>query len=102
MPHVPSRKLHGRSSVLPAVRPRAAFSCLHGRQRVGLGELAMVHDWRQIYGVSWLGGIGFTMSIFIANLAFPLAAHLDAAKLGTLGASLVASIGGLWLLRRST
>jgi NhaA family Na+:H+ antiporter len=57
--------------------------------------------WRHIYGASWLGGVGFTMSIFIANLAF--AAHdptfLDEAKIGILLAFVVASVGGYLVLR---
>jgi NhaA family Na+:H+ antiporter len=52
---------------------------------------------RQITGVGLLCGIGFTMSLFVANLAFPGdEAHLTAAKLGILGASLLAGLlGGL-------
>jgi len=47
--------------------------------------------------VGLLGGIGFTMSIFIATLAFPDAALLAAAKLGVLLASILAALGGLAL-----
>lgn len=57
--------------------------------------------WLQIYGAAWLGGIGFTMSLFIANLAFTNQADLDQAKLGILLASLVAAVGGLFVLRSS-
>jgi NhaA family Na+:H+ antiporter len=50
-----------------------------------------------------LTGIGFTMSLFIASLAYS-PAMLDAAKVGILGASVVAAAGGLvalgWLMRR--
>ena len=55
--------------------------------------------WRHIVGAGWLGGIGFTMSIFIANLAFPGNAELiDAAKMTILLASLTAGAAGLiWL-----
>ncbi|MBA4416556.1 MAG: hypothetical protein C0392_01405 [Syntrophus sp. (in: bacteria)] len=54
---------------------------------------------RHIFGVAWLGGIGFTMSIFIGQLAFIGAPNLtDNAKLGILLGSLVSAIiGSLWL-----
>lgn len=54
--------------------------------------------WRHIFGVGWLAGIGFTVALFIANLAFPGQAVLDYAKLGILGASAVAGIIGYILL----
>ena len=48
-----------------------------------------------LYGLSWLGGIGFTMSLFITNLAYGRnAVNLDDAKLGILIASAIAGIGG--------
>lgn len=70
--------------------------------RAGLAALPRGVTWRQIHGVSWLGGIGFTMSLFVAGLAFTEApALLTEAKLGVLMASLAAGLaGGLLLLRR--
>jgi NhaA family Na+:H+ antiporter len=68
--------------------------------RTGLAVLPDGVSWRQVAGAAVLGGIGFTMSLFIATLAFADAALLDAAKLGILGASLVAGLGG-WLLLRT-
>jgi NhaA family Na+:H+ antiporter len=68
--------------------------------RTGLAVLPKGVTWRQVVGAAVLGGIGFTMSLFIAALAFADAALLDAAKLGILGASLVAGLGG-WLLLRT-
>jgi NhaA family Na+:H+ antiporter len=60
-------------------------------------------SWRLIHGVSWLGGIGFTMSLFIAGLAFGSAAPLlTAAKLGTFVASVIAGTLGYLLLRTSS
>jgi Na+:H+ antiporter, NhaA family len=56
----------------------------------------------QLLGVGILGGIGFTMSIFIAGLAFDDAATLAQAKLGILCASLTAGVVGYLLLRSST
>lgn len=56
----------------------------------------------QLLGVGMLAGIGFTMSIFIAGLAFNDAATLAQAKLGILGASLMAGVIGYGILRSST
>ena len=50
--------------------------------------------WSQIAGVASLAGIGFTMSLFVAGLAFPGSPLLSQAKLGTVVASLVAGICG--------
>jgi NhaA family Na+:H+ antiporter len=57
--------------------------------------------WRQIYGAGWLGGIGFTMSLFIANLAFGESPSLRMAKVGILAASIVAGAVGWLILIRS-
>jgi NhaA family Na+:H+ antiporter len=54
---------------------------------------------RALYYVSWLGGIGFTMSLFVANLAFVNAPDLlDTAKVGILSASLISGVAGYILL----
>lgn len=66
--------------------------------RMGAAPLAGV-GWRALHGVSWLGGIGFTMSLFVAQLAFDSDDALAAAKLGILGASAVAAVVGWVLLR---
>lgn len=65
----------------------------------GLCRLPSGLGWRHIFGAGLLGGIGFTMSIFIANLAFPgNAQEIDAAKMAILAASLLAGVLGLtWL-----
>ena len=56
--------------------------------------------WLQIYGVSLLCGIGFTMSLFIGSLAFPGRADLiEEAKIGILAGSLLSAIIGFLLLR---
>jgi NhaA family Na+:H+ antiporter len=61
------------------------------------GDLA----WKSIYAAGWLGGIGFTMSLFITNLAFDEASFLTASKVGILTASLIAGAVG-WTIFRST
>ena len=56
-------------------------------------------NWMTLHGCAWLGGIGFTMSLFIATLAFNGTGVLDAAKLGILGGSVCAAIVGAIILR---
>jgi Na+:H+ antiporter, NhaA family len=65
--------------------------------RTRLASMPRRTSWRQIYGAGWLAGIGFTMSLFIASLAFDDPTHLTAAKLGILAASIVAGLVG-WVL----
>ena len=55
---------------------------------------------RQIIGVSFLAGIGFTMAIFIAGLAFSdQSTYIDSAKIGILIGSIIAAIIGYFILR---
>lgn len=68
--------------------------------RLGWARLPAGVAWRHLLGAAWLGGIGFTMSLFIAGLAFRDGAVFGEARLGIVIASLVASITGIaWLLR---
>lgn len=66
---------------------------------VGICKLPLDLRWRHIVGAGMLGGIGFTMSIFITNLAFVGEAHVvNASKMAILIASLAAGIiGFVWL-----
>jgi len=68
--------------------------------RTGLASLPAGVSWRHIHGAATLGGIGFTMSLFIASLAFASAESLAMAKAGILIASTIAGLAGWWLLRR--
>jgi Na+:H+ antiporter, NhaA family len=71
--------------------------------RTGVAALPSGVSWRAIRGVSLLGGIGFTMSLFVAGLAFPGAPQLNEdAKIGIFVASLVAGIAGYAMLRGFT
>lgn len=67
--------------------------------KLGWAALPSGVTWRQIYGASFLCGIGFTMSLFISNLAFGDAGLIDEAKVGILVASFVSGVGGFVLLR---
>jgi len=68
--------------------------------RLGAGRLPGEMGMRHLVGVALLGGMGFTMSVFIAGLSFADAAHLNVAKLAILLASSVAGVSGyLWLRR---
>lgn len=77
-----------------------SFSWLAARS--GLAKRPEGASWRQIYGVATLCGVGFTMSLFIASLAFehlPEAELLTASRLGILVGSGLAGVLGFLLLR---
>src|SRR5918995_6898673 len=67
--------------------------------RTGVSELPEGVSWRHVYGAGWLAGIGFTMSLFIADLAFSEDSLVETAKLGILCASLIAGVVGWTILR---
>ena len=67
--------------------------------RLRVSELPEEIGWRHIYGASWLAGIGFTMSLFISDLAFANSQLVETAKLGILVASLIAGVVGWAILR---
>ena len=70
--------------------------------RTGFAARPRGATWLQIHGVAILCGVGFTMSLFIGNLAFAGSAHLiDEVKVGVLIGSTLAAIGGVLILRRS-
>jgi NhaA family Na+:H+ antiporter len=68
--------------------------------RMGLSALPAGVQWPHMVGVGFLAGIGFTMSLFIASLGLGESTLLEAAKLGILGASLIAGSIGYVLLHR--
>lgn len=76
------------------------FSSIWLCVRAGIATMPRGTTWLQIYGLSLLCGIGFTMSLFIGALAFPGAPHLvDEAKIGILAGSLVSALIGFAVLR---
>ena len=56
-------------------------------------------SWLQVYGVSLLCGIGFTMSLFIGGLAFSDDQAIDAVKIGVLGEAIGSALAGYLVLR---
>lgn len=68
---------------------------------VSLGLCSLPSDvkWTNILGIGFLGGIGFTMSIFICLLAFDNQRMIDTAKIAILAGSLLAGIFGLIILK---
>ena len=76
-----------------------SFSWLAVKARLAAAPAGV--SWAHIFGAAWLCGIGFTMSLFIATLAFGEGDLLDIAKMGTLAASLAAGVcGSLFLMSR--
>lgn len=74
----------------------ATFVCV----RLGFTSRPTGASWAQVLGASLLAGIGFTMSIFVASLAFPGRQDLqDASKVGIFAASFMSAVLGLVLLR---
>ncbi|HKX78705.1 MAG TPA: Na+/H+ antiporter NhaA [Novosphingobium sp.] len=68
--------------------------------RTGFARPPQGATWMQLWGMAVLCGIGFTMSLFVAALAFPAHPHLaEEAKLGIIAGSLLSSLLGFAILR---
>ena len=68
--------------------------------RLRLASLPEGVNWTALRGCAWLGGIGFTMSLFIGTLAFQGTHVLESAKIGILGGSILAGTVGAIMVRR--
>ena len=67
--------------------------------KLGVAEMPDNSKWLSLYGVSILTGIGFTMSLFVGNLAFAdNAAYIDGVKIGVLAGSLLSTVFGYFVL----
>lgn len=66
--------------------------------RSGLARLPEGTGWAEMVGVTFIAGIGFTMSLFIGSLAFPDDALMNNVRLGVLGGSLTAALCGAAVL----
>ena len=73
------------------------FTCI--AVKFGLCELPTAVNFKRVFGVGILGGIGFTMSIFVSMLAFKDPSYINEAKLMILVASLTAAIVGFIVLK---
>ncbi|TFI57063.1 Na+/H+ antiporter NhaA [Sphingomonas parva] len=102
--------ISGLDALLAALPLGVALGLLIGKQtgvfaaiwladRTGIAPKPAHLRWAHIYGAALLCGIGFTMSLFIGELAFADAALVDAAKIGTLAGSVVAGLLGFAVLR---
>ncbi len=69
--------------------------------KIGIADLPARVGWGQILAVGVLAGIGFTMSLFVAGLAFPDPAAIEIAKVGILSASIITGGIGYFALART-
>ena len=101
--------LGGNSSAVASLPLAIALGLFVGKQvgvfgsvwlavRFKLATRPAKASWSQIYGVSLLCGIGFTMSLFIGGLAFPAQPEADAVKIGVLMGSLLSAAAGMLIL----
>jgi NhaA family Na+:H+ antiporter len=72
------------------------MDCLFGVTHICIGKFGI--KWSHIFGVSLLGGIGFTMSLFISGLSFSSAQLLEFSKLGIIAGSVISGVLGLAVL----
>ncbi len=69
--------------------------------RSGVARLPIGTTWSHIRGLAMLGGIGFTVSLFVTGLAFDDPAMADLAKIGIFAGSAIAGVTGYFLLRKA-
>ena len=71
--------------------------------KTGVAQMPDNSSWLSLYGVSVLTGIGFTMSLFVGNLAFAEnIQYIDGVKIGVLAGSLLSTLFGYFILLFST
>lgn len=69
--------------------------------KLKLASLPEGIKWRHVYGVALLAGVGFTMSLFITDLAFDDPTYIIQSKIGIFTASILGGIGGFLILRKA-
>lgn len=67
--------------------------------KLKIASLPRGTNWKHILGIGFLTGIGFTMSIFISNLAFESSSYVSSAKIGIIAASIVSGLFGILILK---
>jgi Na+:H+ antiporter, NhaA family len=80
-------------------KPLGITAAAFGAVKSGIAQLPRGVGWASVLGYACLAGIGFTMSLFIAMLAFDETEPVKAAKSGILAGSLLAGIAGAVVLR---
>lgn len=75
------------------------FGFMYLATRIGLVKRPAGVTWLQLYGLACLTGIGFTMSLFIGNLAFVDPEQIETVKLGVISGSVISGLLGYCLLR---
>lgn len=81
-------------------KPAGIYTASFIAVKSGLASLPKGIKWKHIFGLGWIAGIGFTMSLFISSLAFgKISLFVNEAKAGILAASCIAAIAGYFILR---
>ncbi len=100
--------LHGHESLMLAIisglvigKPLGMVAACALAVWSGLAVKPPQYSWPQLAGAGALAGIGFTMSLFIASQAFPLAADFAAAKIAVFAASVLSAVIGVVVLWRA-
>jgi Na+:H+ antiporter, NhaA family len=79
-------------------KPLGIFGAAWISDKIGLAKIPENTSKMMIWGAGMLGGIGFTMAIFVTNLAFKDPGLIALGKVAILLASAVAAVGGYWVL----
>jgi len=89
----------GIAAGLFAGKQLGVFGSIWAAERLGIAKRPGDVAWPQIYGLSILCGIGFTMSLFIGELAFTADEAADAVRIGVLFGSILSALTGFAVLR---
>jgi hypothetical protein len=82
-------------------KPLGIMAAARGAVFANAAALPKDVSWSALHGCAWLGGMGFTMSLFIATLAFEGTPLLNSAKVGILAGSVAAGLVGAVVVRAS-
>jgi NhaA family Na+:H+ antiporter len=74
------------------------FTAIWGADRLGIARAPVGVSWLQLYGMTLIAGIGFTMSLFIGGLAFDDPALIERVKIGVLAGSVASALAGIAVL----